>query len=122
MAINPSSPLLVQAVAAEAPRSETRDGAAVGSVYAYVVDKGSGRAGYAVLSLGGFLGMGKSFYPVPFDLLAFDPVRDVYVVRVEPQVLKGGPSWANHAPAFDAAYTERVARYYAGEAAVERQA
>ncbi|WP_419809878.1 PRC-barrel domain-containing protein [Sphingomonas sp.] len=111
----PAPAPLVQALTSEQPRAETRDGAAVGTVAAYLIDKASGQATHAVLSLGGFLGMGKSYYPVPFALLGFDPVRDVYVVRVDPQLLKGGPSWANHAPVFDNAYAERVARYYAAE-------
>ena len=104
---------LVQAALSQAPRVETRDGTAVGTVHAYVVDKASGRATHAVLSLGGFLGMGKSFYPVPFAVLGYDAVRDVYVARLEKKVLEGGPSWANNAPSFDAAYAERVERYYA---------
>lgn len=107
-----SPQLLAQAVATDPPKAESRDGSAIGTVHAWMLDKGSGRATYAVLSLGGFMGLGKSYYPVPFELLGYDPVRDVYVVRVDPQLLKGGPSWANHAPAFDAAYAERVARYY----------
>ena len=104
---------LVQATATPAVKVETRDGATVGSVHAFLVDKASGRAAQAVLSLGGFMGMGRSFYPVPFALLAFDPVRDVYVAALERSVLEGGPSWASNAPLFDAAYAERVERYYA---------
>jgi hypothetical protein len=65
-----------------------------------------------VLSLGGFLGMGKSFYPVPFSLLQFDPVRDLYVITVDRRLLEGGPSWSNNAPVFDQAYADRVASYY----------
>lgn len=109
--------LLVQAHATQSPKVETRDGAAIGSVYSYMVHKASGRSTHAVLSLGGFLGMGKSYYPVPFALLQFDPVRDVYVVTVDAQLLKGGPSWANSAPHFDQGYADRVASYYgrAGE-------
>jgi hypothetical protein len=82
-----------------------------------MVHKSSGRVTHAVLSLGGFMGLGKSFYPVPFRLLTFDPVRDVYVVTIDSQVLKGGPSWSNNAPTFDQAYADRVASYYgqAGE-------
>lgn len=110
------APLLVHAVTSTAPKAETREGSTIGSVGAYLVDKGTGRAAFAVLSLGGFLGMNKSYYPVPFELLGYDGVRDVYVVRVDPQALKGGPSWANHAPVFDAAYAEAVARYYASAA------
>ncbi len=52
---------------------ESRDGDTIGSVHAFMVHKRSGRATHAVLALGGFLGMGKSFYPVPFSLLQFDP-------------------------------------------------
>jgi hypothetical protein len=104
--------LLVQANAAHTLHVDSRDGNQVGSVYAFMVHKNSGRATHAVLSLGGFLGMGKSFYPLPFGLLQFDPVRDRYVVTIDRRVLEGGPSWANNPPVFDQAYADRVASYY----------
>ena len=107
-----STPLLVQANVAHPLKVETREGHGIGSVYAVMVHKGSGRATHAVLSLGGFLGMGKSFYPLPFELLQYDPVRDGYVVTVDRRLLEGGPSWANNAPTFDQAYADRVASYY----------
>ena len=110
---NPIPTPLVEATIATAPRVETRDGKIIGSVNAFLVDKDSGRATHAVLSLGGFLGMGKSYYPVPFGRLDFDPVRDIYVATLERGALEGGPSWASNAPVFDAAYAERVERYYA---------
>lgn len=91
---------------------ESRDGDKLGSVAAFMVHKHSGRVTHAVLSLGGFLGMGKSFYALPFALLRFDPVRDLYVVTIDRRVLEGGPSWASNAPAFDQAYADRVAGYY----------
>ena len=104
--------LLVQANVAHSLKVESRDGDQVGTVYALMVHKGSGRSTHAVLSLGGFLGMGKSFYPLPFALLQFDAVRDLYVVTIDKRVLEGGPSWANNAPVFDQAYADRVASYY----------
>lgn len=110
--IAPQTPSLVQADAVHAPKVESRDGGVIGMVGSYMIHKRSGRATHAVLSLGGFLGMGKSFYPVPWALLTFDPVRDVYVVTVDKQVLQGGPSWASNAPTFDQAYADRVASYY----------
>lgn len=111
----PSTPVtpLVQATLAHAPTVETREGRAIGSVHALLIDKASGRAAQAVLSLGGFLGLGKSYYPVPFALLSYDPVRDVYAASLDRKLLEGGPSWANSAPTFDADYAERVERYYA---------
>ena len=104
--------LLVQSNVAGTMKVESRDGAAVGSVFAFMVHKGTGRVTHAVLSLGGFLGMGKSFYPLPFALLQFDAVRDLYVVTIDRRSLEGGPSWSNNAPVFDQAYADRVARYY----------
>jgi hypothetical protein len=77
-----------------------------------MVDKRSGQTYYAILSLGGFLGMGKSFYPIPFSLLAYDVPNDHYVVTADRRLLEGGPSWANNAPDFDQAYADRVSSYY----------
>lgn len=68
----------------------SRDGERLGHVQAYMVDKKTGKTSYAVLSLGGFLGMGKSFYPLPFSLLTYDPVDDAYLVTVDRRVLEGG--------------------------------
>ncbi|WP_200922341.1 PRC-barrel domain-containing protein [Sphingomonas sp. Leaf17] len=104
--------LLVQANIANTMKVDSRDGDSIGSVYSFMVHKGSGRVTHAVLSLGGFLGMGKSFYPVPFSVLQFDAVRDQYVITTDRRLLEGGPSWSNNAPVFDQAYADRVASYY----------
>lgn len=104
--------LLVQANVAGTMKLESRDGASIGTVHALMVHKGSGRSTHAVLSLGGFLGMGKSFYAVPFDLLTYDVAHDLYTITVDKRLLEGGPSWSNNAPTFDQAYADRVAGYY----------
>ena len=103
---------LAPATLSTAMKVESRDGDVTGSVYSFLVHKESGRVTHAVLSLGGFLGVGKSYYPLPFRLLQFDPVRDRYVVTVDKRMLEGGPSWASNAPVFDQAYADRVASYY----------
>jgi hypothetical protein len=108
--------ILVQSTLSATMKVDSRDGDHLGAVHAFMVHKGSGRVTHAVLSLGGFLGMGKSFYPLPFALLQFDAVRDLYVVTIDRRMLEGGPSWANNAPVFDQAYADRVARYYEVEA------
>lgn len=104
--------LLAQAALSQSLKVESRDGDVAGTVYSFLIHKNSGRVTHAVLSLGGFLGVGKSYYPLPFGLLQFDPVRDRYVVTVDKRMLEGGPSWASNAPAFDQAYADRVASYY----------
>ena len=104
--------LLVQANVANTLKVQSRDGNTVGTVHALMVHKGTGRTTHAVLSLGGFLGMGKSFYAVPFELLIYDVAHDLYTITVDKRLLEGGPSWANNAPTFDQAYADRVAGYY----------
>jgi hypothetical protein len=90
----------------------SRDGDSLGHIKALMVDKRSGQSTYAVLSLGGFLGFNKSFYPVPFSVLAYDAADDDYVVTIDRRLLEGGPSWANNAPEFNQAYADRVSSYY----------
>ena len=47
-------------------------GERLGSIYNFMVDKRSGRAEYAVLSFGGFLGIGDDYYPLPWQSLNYD--------------------------------------------------
>ena len=111
----PTSPLIA-ANLAETMKVRSREGKAIGAAHAFMVHKRSGRAMYAVLSLGGFLGMGRTYYPVPIQLLAYDLAADAYVASVEPKVLEGGPNWSgNAAPDFDQAYADRLASYYGAE-------
>jgi hypothetical protein len=71
----------------------SRDGDSLGSVHSFMFNKATGAAVYAVLSLGGFLGIGKSFYPLPFDLLSYDHAADSYVVQIDRRQLEGvGPT------------------------------
>ncbi|MET0373156.1 MAG: PRC-barrel domain-containing protein, partial [Rhizorhabdus sp.] len=90
----------------------SRDGEKIGHVSSFMINKRSGQALYAVLTIGGFLGLGKAYYPLPFSLLAYDPVNDGYQITIDRRVLEGGPSWANNAPLFDQSYADRVASYY----------
>jgi len=104
--------LLIQSNKADAMAVKTRDGDKLGYVHAFMINKRTGQAMYAVLSIGGFLGMGKAYYPLPFGVLLFDPTADAYVVTIDRRVLEGGPSWASNAPVFDQAYADRIASYY----------
>ncbi|RDE07123.1 PRC-barrel domain-containing protein [Sphingomonas aracearum] len=104
--------LLIQSNKADTMKVRSRDGDAIGYVYSYMINKRTGEALYAVLTIGGFLGMGKAYYPLPFQLLSYDAANDSYQVTIDRRVLEGGPSWANNAPLFDQAYADRVASYY----------
>ena len=46
-----------------------RDGEQLGNVYSFMVDKYTGQVAYAVMSFGGFLGLGESYHPLPWKVL-----------------------------------------------------
>lgn len=104
--------LLIHSNRTDSMAVASRDGDKIGTVSAFMIQKRTGQTLYAVLAIGGFLGMGKAFYPLPFDLLDYDPVGDLYIVKIDRRMLEGGPSWASNAPDFDQAYADRVAQYY----------
>ena len=47
-------------------------GEKMGSIERVMIDKRSGQVAYAVLSFGGFLGIGTDYYPIPWDSLKYD--------------------------------------------------
>ena len=48
------------------------DDTQIGSIERVMIDKRSGKVSYAVLSFGGFLGIGDDHYPLPWDSLKYD--------------------------------------------------
>ena len=60
-----------------------RRGEHLGSVYNLMIDKHSGQVAYAVMSFGGFLGMGESYHPLPWRVLTYDTGRGGYVVDLD---------------------------------------
>jgi hypothetical protein len=44
----------------------------IGSIERVMIDKPSGKVSYAVLSFGGFLGIGDEHYPLPWQSLKYD--------------------------------------------------
>ena len=71
-----------------------RQGERLGSVYNFMVDKRSGQVEYAVMSFGGFLGIGDSYHPLPWKALTYDTGQGGYVVDLDKDRLQGAPSYA----------------------------
>jgi hypothetical protein len=44
----------------------------IGKLERVMIDKISGKVAYAVLSFGGFLGMGEDYYPMPWSTLKYN--------------------------------------------------
>ena len=54
----------------------------IGSIERVMIDKKSGKVSYAVLSFGGFLGIGDDHYPLPWQSLKYDTALGGYVTGV----------------------------------------
>jgi hypothetical protein len=65
----------------------------IGSVQRVMIDKISGKVAYAVISFGGFLGMGEDYYPMPWPSLKYDTRVEGYRVGVTEDQLKGAPKF-----------------------------
>jgi hypothetical protein len=90
-----------------------RQGERLGTVHNFMVDKRSGQAEYAVMSFGGFLGMGESYHPLPWKVLTYDPNQGGYIIDLDKDRLEGAPSYrAEDQPRYDRAYDDRINGYY----------
>ena len=79
-----------------------------------MIDKYTGQVAYAVMSFGGFLGMGESYHPLPWKTLTYDTRLGGYVVDIDRNRLEGAPSYtARELPDWsDRTYTGRIDRYW----------
>ena len=73
------------------------DNAKIGSIERVMIDKASGKVSYAVLSFGGFLGIGDDHYPLPWQSLKYDTGLGGYRAKITEQQLKGAPKYAKAA-------------------------
>jgi hypothetical protein len=73
-----------------------------------------GKVAYAVMSFGGFLGMGEDYYPLPWSVLKYNPTLGGYEINVTEQQLKNAPKYSRHDSWdwADRARTGKVSHFY----------
>jgi PRC-barrel domain len=69
------------------------NGDKVGNIARVMIGKQSGKVGYAVMSFGGFLGVGEDYYPLPWSLLTYNPRLEGYEVNISDEQLQGAPKY-----------------------------
>lgn len=85
----------------------------LGTIRNLMIDKRKGRVEYAVLSFGGFLGMGERYHPIPWEVLKYDERQDGYVINMDERQLERGPSFGGgQEPRWDYGYSRHVHDYY----------
>jgi len=86
----------------------------LGTIEHLMIDIEKGRVAYAVLSFGGFLGMGDKLFAIPWSALGLDTVEKQFILDVDKKLLERAPGfdkahWPNMAdPTWDA----EVSTYY----------
>lgn len=85
----------------------------LGKIEDVMLDKVSGRAIYAILSFGGFLGIGHDHYPLPWSQLKYSVDNGGYVIDLDKDRLTGAPKYApNQEFRWTADYGRDVDRFY----------
>ena len=82
-------------------------GEELGNLKELVIDLDDGRIAYAVLSFGGFLGLGDKLFAIPWEALIMDVEESTFILDLDKEVLK-------HAPGFDKDNWPDNAQYEAG--------
>jgi sporulation protein YlmC with PRC-barrel domain len=66
-------------------------GKKLGQVEDVILDKESNNIMFAVVSFGGFLGMGEKYHPLPWASLDYDENQDSYVLDYSKEQLEAAP-------------------------------
>jgi len=65
----------------------------LGKIEDIMLDQQEGQVAYAVLSFGGFLGVGDKLFAIPWDALAVDQDDHRFILDVDREVLENAPGF-----------------------------
>ena len=71
-----------------------RQGNSIGSIKRLMIEKISGKVAYAVMSFGGFLGMGEEEHTIPWNKLDYDTGLGGYRTDITQDQLRGAPAFS----------------------------
>jgi hypothetical protein len=90
------TPILIGSDKVEGTPVFRPNGDRVGQIERLMIDKISGKVAYAVMSFGGFMGIGADYYPLPWSLLTYNPQLGGYEVNIGEEQLKGAPKFSKY--------------------------
>jgi len=90
-----------------------REGAKIGTITSFMVDKYTGRVAYAVMSFGGTMGFGASLFPLPWPILDYDEKAGGYMLDIDKADMANAPRFeANDEPEFSPEYRRSIIVFY----------
>lgn len=69
------------------------DGDDLGKIEELMIDLQSGRIAYAVLSIGGFLGIGDKLFAIPWELLTVNQEEKCFELDIDEETLENAPGF-----------------------------
>jgi hypothetical protein len=106
------TPSLIASDRVEGTRVYGADAKHIGSIERLIIGKKDGRVAYAVLSFGGFMGIGHDHYPLPWDKLSYDTQLDGYRIDLTKEQIEGAPRYADDDDSWYNDNGRRVYDYY----------
>jgi hypothetical protein len=108
-----TSGTLIAAAQVEGTDVYNLKGDKLGTIDDVMIDKVSGKAIYAIMSFGGFLGIGEKYHPLPWSMLRYDERKKGYVIDLDKKMLQEAPSYAvDEEFLWTPEYGRRVDKYY----------
>jgi sporulation protein YlmC with PRC-barrel domain len=107
-------PNIMAAATLDGNKVMSSDGEHVGKISDIMLDVRNGRIAYAVISEGGFLGMGSTLHAIPWSALTLDTDEKCFHVDITAQRLKDDPGFdKDHWPTMaDAKWGATTHSYY----------
>jgi len=87
-------------------------GERLGDIDDVMIEKQTGQVVYAVMSFGGFLGIGDKHWPLPWSALNYDTSKEGFVVDLDKKKLENAPSYDEDDFRWTPDYGRSVDRYY----------
>ena len=94
-------------------------GESLGKIEEIMIDRTNGHVAYAVLSFGGFLGMGDKLFAVPWQAMEIDLEEHEFVLDVDEERLENAPGFdkGNWPESADPTFMQEVYAFYKVEPA-----
>jgi sporulation protein YlmC with PRC-barrel domain len=107
-------PEIMAASSFEGETVVNNQGETVGEIEEIMLDVRSGRIAYAVLSVGGFLGIGEKYFAVPWRAFTMDTDNHRFILDVDKERLNNAPGFdKDHWPSMaDQSWATQVHTYY----------
>jgi len=96
----------------------------IGSIKEIMIDVPSGRVAYAVLSVGGFLGIGDRLFAIPWESLVLDEDRHCFILDVDKNRFEKAPGFdkENWPDMTETSWNHGVREYWTGSGDYEVEA